>query len=134
MSVNKFIGLGRLTKDVELKHIPSGNAVANFSIAMGEKYKDKAGVMQEKTEFLNIVVWGKLAEICNQYLSKGKQVYLEGKVTTRSYDDKDGNKRYVTEILASSVQFIGSNDNQNSVNNAPAPAADKNFATDDIPF
>ena len=94
MSVNKTILLGRLGKDVELKTTPSGASVANFSVATGEKYKNKSGELVETTEWHNIVVWSKLAEVCQKYLSKGSQVYLEGKLQTRSWDDKDGNKRY----------------------------------------
>lgn len=148
MSVNKVILLGRLGQDPELKYTPGGSAVCNFSLATTESWTDKQGQKQEKTEWHRVVVWGKLAELCNQYLAKGRQAFLEGRLQTRSWDDKDGNKRYTTEILASTVQFIGgpsANTNQNanvdqSYAQAPAPqaeyqiASDASFAADDIPF
>lgn len=102
--LNKAILIGNLGRDPELRYVASGNAVANFTVATGESYKDKAGVKQTRTTWHNIVVWGKLAEICNQYLKKGSQVYLEGRIDNRSYDDKDGNKRYVSEVV---VDFSG---------------------------
>jgi len=148
MSVNKVILLGRLGQDPELKYTPGGSPVCNFSLATTESWTDKGGQKQEKTEWHRVVVWGKLAELCNQYLSKGRQAFLEGRLQTRSWDDKDGNKRYTTEILASTVQFIGgasagaSNNAgvDNSYAQAPARepeyqiASDASFAADDIPF
>ena len=150
MSLNKVILMGRLGQDPELKHTPSGSAVCNFSMATSESWTDKAGQKQEKTEWHRIVVWGKLAELCNQYLSKGRQAFVEGKLQTRSWEDKDGAKKYTTEILASSVQFIGGQANasqSNSVENQistqanPAQATpdyqintESHFAADDIPF
>ncbi len=107
MSVNKVILVGNLGKDPELRYTPSGAAVANFSLATSERYKDKSGEMQEKTEWHNIVVWRQLAEICGKYLHKGKQVYIEGRIQNRSYDDRDGNKRYITEIVADQMQMLG---------------------------
>lgn len=107
MSVNKVILVGFLGKDPELRYTPSGAAVANFTLATSERYKDKNGDSQEKTEWHNIVAWRQLAEICGKYLHKGKQVYIEGKIQTRSYDDRDGNKRYMTEIVADQVQMLG---------------------------
>ncbi len=107
MSVNKVILVGNLGKDPELRYTPSGAAVATFSIATSERYKDRDGQQQEKTEWHNIVVWRNLAEICGKYLHKGKQVYIEGKIQTRSYDDRDGNKRYITEIVADQMQMLG---------------------------
>ncbi len=108
MSVNKVILVGRLGKDPELRYTPSGVPVATFSLATSEHYKDRDGNKQEKTEWHNIVVWRGLAEVCSKYLSKGKQVYLEGKIATRSYDDSDGNKRYITEIVVDQMQMLGS--------------------------
>jgi len=151
MSVNKVIVLGRLGQDPELKYTPSGAAVCNFSLATSETWTDKnSGQKNEKTEWHRIVVWGKLAELCNQYLSKGRQAFVEGKIQTRSWDDKDGNKRYTTEISASTVQFIGANQGtstnsnaNNNMNQAPTNndnqndyniSSDANFASDDIPF
>lgn len=108
MSVNKVILVGNLGKDPELRYTPSGAAVATFSLATTERYKDRDGNRQEKTEWHNVVAWRQLAEICGKFLHKGKQVYIEGKIQTRSYDDRDGNKRYITEIVADQMQMLGS--------------------------
>ncbi|MBW6508576.1 MAG: single-stranded DNA-binding protein [Desulfuromonadales bacterium] len=110
MSVNKVILVGNLGKDPELRYTPSGTAVATFSLATTERYKDREGQRQEKTEWHNIVAWRQLAEICGKFLHKGKQVYIEGKIQTRSYDDRDGNKRYITEIVMDQMQMLGSKD------------------------
>jgi single-strand DNA-binding protein len=107
MSVNKVILVGNLGKDPELRYTPSGTAVATFSIATSERFKGKDGQQQEKTEWHNIVVWRQLAEICGKYLHKGKQVYIEGKLQTRSYEDREGNKKYMTEIVADHMQMLG---------------------------
>ncbi len=107
MSVNKVILVGRLGKDPDLRYTTSGTAVANFTLATSERFKDKSGEQQEKTEWHNIVVWRNLAEICGKYLKKGKQVYIEGKIQTRSYDDRDGNKKYITEVVADQMQMLG---------------------------
>jgi single-strand DNA-binding protein len=107
MSVNKVILVGNLGKDPEVRYTQTGSAVANFSIATSEQWNDRDGKRQERTEWHNIVVWGKQAETCGQYLAKGRQVYVEGSIRTRSYDDKSGNKRYVTEIVAQRIQFLG---------------------------
>jgi single-strand DNA-binding protein len=107
MSVNKVILVGNLGKDPELRYTPSGAAVATFSLATSERYKDKSGEWVDKTEWHNIVAWRNLAEICGKFLHKGKQVYIEGKIQTRSYDDRDGNKRYITEIVADQMQMLG---------------------------
>ena len=104
--INKVILVGNLGNKPELRHTQSGNAVCNFSLATTENYK-KDGERQQKTEWHNIVVWGKVGENVAQYLDKGRSVYLEGKLQTRSYDDKDGNKKYTTEINASKVVFLG---------------------------
>ncbi len=108
MSVNKVILVGNLGKDPEVRYTQTGSAVANFSIATSEQWNDRDGKRQERTEWHNIVVWGKQAEHCGQYLSKGRQVFIEGSIRTRSYDDKSGNKRYITEIIAQRIQFLGS--------------------------
>lgn len=107
MSVNKVILVGNLGKDPELRYTPSGAAVVTFSLATTERYKDRDGNRQEKTEWHNVVAWRQLAEICGKYLHKGKQVYIEGRIQTRSYDDRDGNKRYITEIVADQMQMLG---------------------------
>lgn len=150
MSVNKVILLGRLGQDPEVKYTPSGQTVCNFSLATSESWTDKNGQKQEKTEWHRVVVWGKLADLCNQYLNKGRQVFVEGKLQTRSWDDKSGNKRYTTEITANTVQFLGvtagasnnstfapSENESNSSNMMDQNyniANDANFAADDIPF
>lgn len=107
MSVNKVILVGNLGKDPELRYTPSGSAVASFTLATTERFKGRDGQMQEKTEWHNIVAWRQLAEICGKYLHKGKQVYIEGRIQTRSYDDRDGNKRWMTEIVADQMQMLG---------------------------
>ena len=107
MSVNKVILIGNLGKDPELRFTSTGSAVANFSIATSEQWNDREGNKQERTEWHNIVVWGKQSESCSQYLAKGMQVYVEGSIRTRSYDDKSGTKRYVTEIVAQRIRFLG---------------------------
>ena len=106
--INKVIIVGNLGRDPEVRYTPSGTAVANFSVATSDEWKDKStGEKKERTEWHRIVAWDKLGEICGKYLSKGRQVYVEGRLQTRSYDDKDGVKRYSTEIIASDVQFLG---------------------------
>lgn len=147
MSVNKVIILGRLGQDPELKHTPNGNAVCNFSLATSESWKDKnSGEKKEKTEWHRVVVWGKLAELCGEYLSKGREVYVEGKLSTRSWDDKNsGEKRYATEVNGSTVQFLGGSDkseNKNPTTKNKGRMLDQNhkpqtvagFSNDDIPF
>lgn len=106
-SLNKVILYGRLGKDPDLRTTKSGEDVASLSVATHDVWKDKAGQKQEKTEWHNVVVWGQLATNCGKYLAKGREVLLEGALATRSYDDKEGVKRYVTEIKANSVKFVG---------------------------
>jgi single-strand DNA-binding protein len=107
--VNKAIIIGNLGRDPEIRYMSDGTAVANFSLATSEGWTDKnSGERKEKTEWHRIVVWGKLAEICGQYLSKGRQVYIEGRLQTREWDDKDGIKRYTTEIVANNMVMLGS--------------------------
>ena len=106
-SVNRVILIGNLGADPEVRFTPSGQAVANFRIATSESWNDKNGQRQERTEWHRVVVWGKRAEVCSKYLSKGRQVYVEGRIQTRTYDDKEGNKRYITEVIANDVQFLG---------------------------
>lgn len=138
MSVNKVIILGRLGQDPELKHTPGGMAVCNFSLATTESWTDKAGQKQERTEWHRIVVWGKLAELCNQYLAKGRQAFVEGVLQTRSWDDKSGQKRYTTEINAKTVQFIGGNKESKTShsNEEETQVSDEDnvFSPDDIGF
>ena len=106
--VNKAIIVGNLGRDPEVRYLPSGQSVANFSVATSESFNDKSGNRQERTDWHNIVVYGKQAELCGQYLKKGRQVYVEGRISYREYEAKDGSgKRKVTDIVAMRVQFLG---------------------------
>lgn len=137
MSVNKVILIGNLGKDPEVRFTGSGKCVANFRIATTEIFSDSQGARQERTDWHNIVVWGKTAENCGQYLSKGRQVYIEGSLRTRQYDDKDGNKRYVTEVVAQRVQFLGGGQGGGQRSEgAPSgdPVAGGGYPDEDIPF
>lgn len=106
--VNKVILVGHLGKDPEMRYAASGLAIANFSLATSENRKDKEGNKETKTEWHRIVAFGKLAEICGEYLNKGKQIYIEGRIQTNKWEDKEGNTRYTTEIIASTMQMLGS--------------------------
>ena len=139
--INKVILIGRLGSDPEVRYTPSGVAVANFSVATSEEWKDKdSGEKKERTEWHRIVAWRRLGEICGEYLSKGKQVYVEGRIQTSSWEDKDGNKKYTTEIIANDIQFLGSRDMSDGgrpqggmaggSQGAPGPGPED----DDIPF
>ncbi len=136
-SLNKVQLIGNLGKDPELKYTPSGVAVATFSIATSESWKDQEGNQQEKTEWHNIVAWRKLAEICGEYLKKGKKVYLEGKLQTRNYE-KDGIKRYVTEIVADQLIMLdgggAGKGNSGSTSSEAAPIMTESPKDDDLPF
>jgi single-strand DNA-binding protein len=140
--INKAIVIGNMTKDPELKNLPAGTAVVNFGVATNEKWNDKAtGEKREKVEYHNIVVFGKQAENVNRFTAKGSKVYVEGKLQTRSWEDKEGNKRYTTEIIANDVKFLSSNKEvNNALKNAEGKQqeysvkTDSEFASDDIPF
>lgn len=106
MSVNKVILLGTLGRDPEVKSTTGGQSVAAFSLATNEKWTDKSGAKQEKTEWHRVVAWGKLAELCGEYLRKGLRAYVEGRIESRKYTAKDGSERTVTEVVASTVQFL----------------------------
>lgn len=107
--INKAIIIGRLGQDPEIRYFQDGTAVANFSVATSEEWKDKeTGEKRERTEWHRIVAFKRLAEICGQYLAKGRQVYVEGRIQTREWEDRDGNKRYTTEIVANTMQMLGS--------------------------
>lgn len=108
--INKVILVGNLGGDPELRYTGSGTAVCNFSVATTESYKDRDGNQVENTEWHRVVAWARLAEICGEYLSKGRQVYIEGQLQTRQWEDKDGNTRYTTEIKAREMQMLGSRD------------------------
>lgn len=142
-SVNKVILVGRLGKDPEVKYTQGGTPVAKFTVATNEVWKDQNGEKQERTEWHNIVAWTKLAEICGQYLNKGSRVYIEGRIQTRSWEDKEGNKRYITEIRADSmVMLSGKPDEARPEKSAAAAAAassdggsvEPEITDDDIPF
>jgi single-strand DNA-binding protein len=106
-SVNKVILIGNLGRDPEIRYMPSGDAVANLNIATTEKWKDKGGEMQEQTEWHRVAFFGRQAEICGEYLRKGSSVYIEGRLQTRKWQDKDGNERYTTEIRGDRMQMLG---------------------------
>lgn len=125
--VNKAIILGRLGRDPELRVTKSGTPVANMSVATSESYKDKKGEKQERTEWHRIIVWDKLAELCDKYLEKGSQVYIEGRIQTREWE-KDGVKRYTTEIVAYTVQFLSRTSDEKD--KAPDDGPDE----EEIPF
>ncbi|MCH2535148.1 MAG: single-stranded DNA-binding protein [Bdellovibrionales bacterium] len=106
--INKAIIIGRLGADPEVRQVSSGNSVATLSVATSEKWTDRDGQAQERTEWHRVIAWGKLAEICGKFLAKGRQVYVEGRIQTRQWEDSQGQKRYTTEIVANTVQFLGS--------------------------
>ena len=132
-SVNKVIVLGNLGKDPDLRHLPNGDAVCNFSLATTESWKDKEGNKQDKTEWHNIVIFRKLAEIAGNYLKKGRPVYIEGRLQTRKWQDKEGKDRYTTEIVADQMQMLGGRDEAKEVAKIPAPANFDDMESD-IPF
>jgi single-strand DNA-binding protein len=138
MSVNKVLLIGNLGKDPEVRFIPSGKAVAKFPIATSEVWNDNDGQRKERTEWHNIDVSGKQAETCGQYLAKGRQVYIEGSIRTRQYDDKEGNRRYMTEIVAQRVQFLGGGgrggDSSRGMPEEPPSPGPGSPEDDDIPF
>ena len=139
--INKVILIGNLGGDPEVRYTPSGVAVAQFNIATSEEWKDKdSGEKRERTEWHRIVAWRRLGEICGEYLSKGQQVYVEGRIQTNTWEDKEGNKRYTTEIIANTVQFLGRRESSESARPRSTSPADyqgmpaQGPADDDIPF
>lgn len=150
MSVNKVILVGNVGKDPEVRHLDSGVAVCNFPLATSESYNAKNGERVTTTEWHNIVLWRGLADVAEKYVKKGQQLYLEGRIRTRNYDDKDGNKRYITEIYGDVMQMLGKkSDNQDDssssqqnygTQNSSTPAAasqpevEDNGGDDDLPF
>ena len=148
--VNKVILVGNLGKDPEVRYTPGGQAVANFTIATNEAWTDKSGQKQERTEWHRIVVWAKQAELCGEYLSKGRQVYVEGRLQTREWTNKEGAKQYTTEVVANQVVFLSSGErgqgrgsSRGSTSSTddfgpPPPSMDDSSgpkaAEDDIPF
>ena len=143
-SVNKVILVGNLGRDAELRYTPGGAAVATLNLATTEVWNDKGGQRQEKTEWHRIVLWGKQAESLQEYLTKGKQIYVEGRLQTRQWDDKDGNKRYTTEIKADRITLLGGGGGGRSASTdrgaaAMSPAGGDEppmepITDDDIPF
>ena len=145
--VNKVIIIGNVGANPEVRYTPSGSAVANFNVATNEAWKDSNGNQQERVEWHRIVAWGKLGEICGEYLKKGSHIYLEGRLRTRSWEDQNGNRRYTTEILASDIQMLDKKP-QNTVapaeasaagRTSPAPAKSSSSSSasvgdDDLPF
>ena len=138
MSVNKIILVGNLGRDPEVRATPSGLSVCNFSLATTERYQGRDGQNHEQTEWHNIVVWGKQAELCGQYLKKGRQIYVEGRITNREYEARDGSgKRYRTEVVAQRVQFLGGRPAAGADEGAPDFNAGPDMPLvedDDIPF
>jgi single-strand DNA-binding protein len=138
--MNIAVIIGNLGADPELRHTKNGNAVCNFTVATTDRWKDKQGNQQEKTEWHKIVVWGKQAENCERYLSKGRKVSVRGSIQTRDWEDKDGNKRYTTEIVGQEVEFLGGGEGggggRGRERRSPPLAAnfDQSFNDDDIPF
>jgi len=148
-SVNKVILIGNLGKDPELKHTSSGTAVATMTVATNERFKDKTGEWQDRTEWHNVVLWQRLAEIATEYLKKGRSVYVEGRLQTRSWEDKQGQKRYTTEIVASDLVLLGGGRGEEGGSRGPsrgsdfdqsagefdsAPSRATEITDDDIPF
>lgn len=137
-SLNKVQIIGNLTKDPELRQTPNGSSVCSFTVATNLTWKDANGQKQDKAEFHNMVTWGKLAEICNQYLQKGKKVYLEGRLQTRDWEAEDGSKRYKTEIVAENMIMLSQagqssyDDNDNSY--ATQHSGSDDISIDDLPF
>ena len=119
MSFNKVLLIGNAGRDPEVRHLESGIAVASFTLATTERYKDRNGVMQDQTEWHNIVCWRNLAELSEKYISKGTQIFVEGKIRTRSWTDQTGQKRFTTEIVADNIRLLGRKGDSNS--SAPAP-------------
>ena len=131
--VNKVILVGNLGKDPEIRHLEGGASVANFSLATSESYKDKSGQRVEQTEWHNIVVWRGLADVADKYLKKGMTIYLEGKLRSRSWDDKEGKKNYTTEIVGDTFTILSKKENNTSQNKTEDNSIDSK-PSDDLPF
>ena len=132
--VNKVILVGNLGKDPEVRHLEGGAVVANFPLATTESYKDKTGQRNEQTEWHNVVVWRGLAEIAEKYLKKGMTIYIEGKLRTRSWDDKEGHKRYTTEIVGDTFTILSKKEHSQSPTGADDTAIAGTKSGDDLPF
>jgi single-strand DNA-binding protein len=134
--VNKAILIGRLGKDPEVRYTPDGTMVTNFNLATDEQWKDKNGEKVQKTEWHRIVAFGKLAEICGNYLVKGKLIFVEGRIQTRSWEDKEGVKRYTTEIVANNMQMLDSKGQTKAEGSSSeaTPSGLGNVTEEDVPF
>ena len=133
-SVNRATLIGNLGKDPELRYTSSGVAVATFSVATSESWKDQDGNQKEQTQWHNLVAWRKLAEVCSEYLKKGSKVYIEGRIQYRTYDGKDGVKRYVTEIVIDQLVMLDSRAAAQTPEEPGAPAPSSGGKADDLPF
>jgi single-strand DNA-binding protein len=140
-SINKVILIGNLGRDPEVRYTQNGNAVANINLATNEVWNDKSGQRQERTEWHRVVVWGKQAEIAKEYLSKGRQIYVEGSLQTRQWEDKDGQKRYTPEVRCQRFVMLGGRGGEGrteSVQGGPGPEPemppDMSYSDEDIPF
>ncbi len=137
-SLNKVMLIGNLGKDPELRYTANGTAVASFSIATTDTWKNNEGVVQERTEWHNIIAWNKLAEICGEWLKKGQKVYIEGNIRTRNYEDKDGKKKYITEIYADNLIMLGGGKGESTSPMAPQEETGiippSGQPDDDLPF
>ena len=147
-SLNKVFLMGNLTRDPELRYVPSGTAVANFTVAVNRQYKDSAGEKKEDVSFVRVVIWGKMAEVCGEYLSKGRPVLVEGRLKSRTWEGQDGQKRSTMEVMATNVQFLGSRGDRAQQTGAGAQVpsekegyggvesidVDREKGNDDIPF
>ncbi len=147
MSVNKAILVGNVGKDPEVRHLEGGTSVARFTLATSETYKNKSGELVTNTEWHNIVAWRQLSDLAEKYIRKGRQLYVEGKITNRQYDDKDGNKRYISEIVADNIRLLGKKEEVENLrdngpgrasgDSMPAPSQEdimQSTETDDLPF
>jgi len=128
-NLNKVLLIGNLTRDPELRYIPSGSAVATFTVAVNRVYKDQAGEKKEQTSFIRVVVWGRRAEVCGEYLSKGSPVFVEGRLQSRDWQTQDGQKRNTVEVIADNIQFLRSGTKQGSQGQQQASAAPEEIET-----
>lgn len=151
-SLNKVFLMGNLTRDPELRYIPSGTAVANFTVAVNRPYKDGSGEKKEEVSFIRVVVWGKMAEVCGEYLTKGRPVMVEGRLKSRTWEGQDGQKKSALDVVAVSVQFLGARGDKTQEgpgrsqvsgegldadagdNNVESIDVDRETKGDDIPF
>ena len=145
--MNKIIVIGNLGRDPEMRYTPNGQSVTTFSVASSRRYTTADGERREETEWFNVNAWGRLADLCNQYLAKGRQVYVEGRLSSRSYEARDGQTRHVNEIFLNDVQFLGGRggegadggggmpDNRSPGSVAPSDSGNYGYdAADDLPF